>query len=164
MELRACCVELGDRKREHVRYSFGLLPHGYCVPLNLEKTTSNVLSVLLINLWALCFLKNQSWVIKLTRLIFLLLISFIRSSDVYAFGTVWYELLTGEWPWKQRPPESIIWQVGHGIKPTLANLQVGHFINHGENIFLEDFKGFGEWGDKSMIGGFYHLCRGLNQF
>ena len=41
---------------------------------------------------------------------------------MYAFGTVWYELLTGEWPWKQQPPEAIIWQVGKGIKPSLANL------------------------------------------
>ena len=46
----------------------------------------------------------------------------LRASDVYAFGTVWYELLTGEWPWKQQPPEAIIWQVGKGIKPSLANL------------------------------------------
>ena len=45
-----------------------------------------------------------------------------RSSDVYAFGTVWYELLTGEWPWRHQPPESIIWQVGTGMKPSLANL------------------------------------------
>ena len=34
-----------------------------------------------------------------------------RASDIYAFGTVWYELLTGEWPWKEQPPEAIIWQV-----------------------------------------------------
>ena len=47
---------------------------------------------------------------------------------MYAFGTVWYELLTGEWPWKQKPPESIIWQVGLGIKPTLANLQVSSLM------------------------------------
>jgi len=53
---------------------------------------------------------------------------FTRASDVYAFGTVWYELLTGEWPWKQQPPESIIWQVGKGIKPTLANLQASREV------------------------------------
>ena len=48
---------------------------------------------------------------------------FTKSSDVFAFGTVWYELLTAEWPWKQQPPETIIWQVGKGMKPSLANLQ-----------------------------------------
>jgi len=53
---------------------------------------------------------------------------FTRASDVYAFGTVWYELLTGEWPWKQQPPEAIIWQVGRGIKPTLANLQASREV------------------------------------
>jgi len=53
---------------------------------------------------------------------------FTRASDVYAFGTVWYELLTGEWPWKQQPPEAIIWQVGKGIKPTLANLQASREV------------------------------------
>lgn len=53
---------------------------------------------------------------------------FTRASDIYAFGTVWYELLTGEWPWKRQPPEAIIWQVGKGIKPTLANLQASREV------------------------------------
>ena len=45
------------------------------------------------------------------KTLFSLSVIIARASDVYAFGTVWYELLTGEWPWKQQPPESIIWQV-----------------------------------------------------
>jgi len=53
---------------------------------------------------------------------------FTRASDIYAFGTVWYELLTGEWPWKEQPPEAIIWQVGKGIRPTLANLQASREV------------------------------------
>ncbi len=47
---------------------------------------------------------------------------FTKASDIYAFGTIWFEMLTGEWPWKDQPPETIIWMVGKGMRPTLANL------------------------------------------
>lgn len=50
-------------------------------------------------------------------------IPFAKASDVYAFGTVWYELVCSEWPFKGQPPEAIIWQVGKGMKQSLANLQ-----------------------------------------
>ncbi|KAG8326086.1 3-dehydrosphinganine reductase [Homalodisca vitripennis] len=53
---------------------------------------------------------------------------FSKSSDVYAFGTVWYELLCGEWPFKGQPPEPIIWQVGKGAKQPLANLQASRDV------------------------------------
>ncbi|XP_015111419.1 kinase suppressor of Ras 2 [Diachasma alloeum] len=53
---------------------------------------------------------------------------FTEASDVYAFGTVWYELLCGEWPFKGQPPEAIIWQVGKGMKQTLANLQASREV------------------------------------
>ena len=45
---------------------------------------------------------------------------FTERSDVYAFGTVWYELLYNEWPFRNQPVESIIWQVGCGVKQTLS--------------------------------------------
>lgn len=48
---------------------------------------------------------------------------FSENSDVYAFGTVWYELLNGVWPFESQPPESIIWQVGHGIKQSLGSIR-----------------------------------------
>ncbi|XP_012225443.1 kinase suppressor of Ras 2 isoform X2 [Linepithema humile] len=53
---------------------------------------------------------------------------FTAGSDVYAFGTVWYELLCGEWPFKGQPPEAIIWQVGKGMKQPLANLQASRDV------------------------------------
>ncbi|KAL4223502.1 3-dehydrosphinganine reductase [Mactra antiquata] len=48
---------------------------------------------------------------------------FSQLSDVYAFGTVWYELLNGNWPFERQPPESIIWQVGHGLKPSFGSIK-----------------------------------------
>jgi kinase suppressor of Ras 2 len=53
---------------------------------------------------------------------------FSKASDVYAFGTVWYELLCGEFPFKTQPPEAVIWQVGRGMKQTLANLQASRDV------------------------------------
>ncbi|KAI5637307.1 protein tyrosine kinase domain-containing protein [Phthorimaea operculella] len=53
---------------------------------------------------------------------------FSKETDVYAFGTVWYELLCGEYPFKGQPPEAIIWQVGKGVKPSLANMQASRDI------------------------------------
>uniref|UniRef100_A0A336MFK1 CSON000374 protein n=1 Tax=Culicoides sonorensis TaxID=179676 RepID=A0A336MFK1_CULSO len=53
---------------------------------------------------------------------------FSKGSDVHAFGTVWYELLCGEFPFKSQPHESVIWQVGRGMKQTLANLQASRDI------------------------------------
>ncbi|XP_049873654.1 kinase suppressor of Ras 2 isoform X2 [Pectinophora gossypiella] len=53
---------------------------------------------------------------------------FSKSTDVYAFGTVWYELLCGEYPFKGQPPEAIIWQVGKGVKQSLANMQASRDI------------------------------------
>lgn len=52
---------------------------------------------------------------------------FTKSSDAYAFGSIWYELLCGEFPYKTRP-ESVIWQVGRGMKQSLANLQASRDV------------------------------------
>jgi len=53
---------------------------------------------------------------------------FTMSSDVFAFGTVWYELLSGEWPWREQPAEATIWLVGRGMKQSLANIQASRDV------------------------------------
>ncbi len=53
---------------------------------------------------------------------------FSKASDIYAFGTVWYELLCGEFPFKSQAAEAIIFQVGRGMKQTLANLQASRDV------------------------------------
>lgn len=53
---------------------------------------------------------------------------FTKASDAYAFGSIWYELLCGEFPFKSQPPESVIWQVGRGMKQSLANLQASRDV------------------------------------
>lgn len=53
---------------------------------------------------------------------------FTRASDAFAFGSIWYELLCGELPFKGQPHESVIWQVGRGMKQSLANLQASRDV------------------------------------
>ncbi len=48
---------------------------------------------------------------------------FSTMSDVYAFGTIWYELLAFDLPFHKQTAESIIWRVGKGIKQPLGSLQ-----------------------------------------
>ncbi|KAM7532872.1 hypothetical protein Aperf_G00000128549 [Anoplocephala perfoliata] len=44
---------------------------------------------------------------------------FTPESDVFAFGTVWYELLTCEYPFRGLPTDTLVYLVGSGIKPAL---------------------------------------------
>nr|VZI36445.1 unnamed protein product [Spirometra erinaceieuropaei] len=44
---------------------------------------------------------------------------FTPESDVFAFGTVWYELLTSEYPYQGLPTETLLYLVGNGVKPAL---------------------------------------------
>ncbi|XP_063050010.1 kinase suppressor of Ras 2 [Engraulis encrasicolus] len=54
---------------------------------------------------------------------------FSKQSDVFAFGTIWYELHAREWPFKSQPAEALIWQVGTGLKPNLTQLGMGKEIS-----------------------------------
>lgn len=52
---------------------------------------------------------------------------FSKAADVYAFGTIWYELHTGSWPLVQQPVEARIWLLGsgEGIKEVLVQAHLG---------------------------------------
>uniref|UniRef100_A0A673NN09 non-specific serine/threonine protein kinase n=1 Tax=Sinocyclocheilus rhinocerous TaxID=307959 RepID=A0A673NN09_9TELE len=54
---------------------------------------------------------------------------FSKQSDVFAFGTIWYELHAREWLFKNQPAEVIIWQVGSGMKPNLTQIGMGKEIS-----------------------------------
>ncbi|XP_064324414.1 kinase suppressor of Ras 1 isoform X2 [Phalacrocorax carbo] len=56
---------------------------------------------------------------------------FSKAADIYAFGTVWYELQAREWPFKNQPAEALIWQIGsgEGVKQVLATASLGKEVN-----------------------------------
>uniref|UniRef100_A0A673J1E7 Protein kinase domain-containing protein n=2 Tax=Sinocyclocheilus rhinocerous TaxID=307959 RepID=A0A673J1E7_9TELE len=47
---------------------------------------------------------------------------FSKAADVYAFGTIWFELQAKEWPIRNQPTEVLIYQLGsgEGIRTLLA--------------------------------------------
>ncbi|XP_068173759.1 kinase suppressor of Ras 1-like isoform X3 [Antennarius striatus] len=52
---------------------------------------------------------------------------FSKAADVYAFGTIWYELQVGGWPLPNQPVEAKIWLIGsgEGIKKELLDANLG---------------------------------------
>ncbi|XP_031823524.1 kinase suppressor of Ras 1 isoform X6 [Sarcophilus harrisii] len=56
---------------------------------------------------------------------------FSRAADVYAFGTVWYELQARDWPFQTQPAEALIWQIGsgEGVKQVLAGISLGKEVS-----------------------------------
>uniref|UniRef100_A0A8C6UE12 Kinase suppressor of ras 1b n=1 Tax=Neogobius melanostomus TaxID=47308 RepID=A0A8C6UE12_9GOBI len=52
---------------------------------------------------------------------------FSKAADVYAFGTIWYELQTGLWPLEKQPVEARLWLFGsgEGIRRELRQAHLG---------------------------------------
>ncbi|GMT18677.1 hypothetical protein PFISCL1PPCAC_9974 [Pristionchus fissidentatus] len=49
-------------------------------------------------------------------------LSFSQQSDVFAFGTIWYELITSSIPFDSNHPDFIIYSVGKGVTAPLHNV------------------------------------------
>uniref|UniRef100_G3T6S6 non-specific serine/threonine protein kinase n=1 Tax=Loxodonta africana TaxID=9785 RepID=G3T6S6_LOXAF len=56
---------------------------------------------------------------------------FSKAADVYAFGTIWYELQARDWPFKNQAAEALIWQIGsgEGMKRILASVSLGKEVS-----------------------------------
>ncbi|KAH9398489.1 3-dehydrosphinganine reductase [Tyrophagus putrescentiae] len=50
------------------------------------------------------------------------------ASDVFAFGTILFELLFAMMPFGGQPAEAIIWRVGRGVKPAMGQLRSGRDV------------------------------------
>ncbi|KAJ1349849.1 hypothetical protein KIN20_005505 [Parelaphostrongylus tenuis] len=53
---------------------------------------------------------------------------FSESSDVFAFSTIWFELLTSSFPFPGEHPGRIIWMVGNGLKAPLYNINAANGV------------------------------------
>ncbi|XP_047141650.1 kinase suppressor of Ras 1 isoform X1 [Hydra vulgaris] len=47
---------------------------------------------------------------------------YTKETDVYAFGVVWFELLSGMWPFQDEHSETVIWKIGKGYKQALNGI------------------------------------------
>ncbi|CAJ0941538.1 unnamed protein product, partial [Mesorhabditis belari] len=43
-------------------------------------------------------------------------LAYTEQTDVFSFGTIWYELMTHSFPWRNTHPDEIVWRVGNGFK------------------------------------------------
>ncbi|XP_076831848.1 kinase suppressor of Ras 1-like isoform X2 [Brachyhypopomus gauderio] len=52
---------------------------------------------------------------------------FSKAADVYAFGTIWYELQARDWPLASQPAEAALWQLGSGkgVRQQLTQVSLG---------------------------------------
>ena len=67
--------------------------------------------------------------------------SFLYIYILLGFSTLWYELLSTEFPFKKQPAEAIIWQVGRGLKQSLGHIQASRDVKvrSGESEFEEKY-------------------------
>ncbi len=75
---------------------------------------------------------------KIDFMVFSLIICIIYS--VFC-RTVWYELICFELPFKNQPAESVVWQVGKGLKQSLSYIQTSSDVKVCRQISYFNLKG-----------------------
>lgn len=56
-------------------------------------------------------------------------------------STVWYELLCSEWPFRSQPCETVIWQVGRGLKQSLNTVNAPREVKvSSSSAFVQTFR------------------------
>ncbi|GAB6026977.1 hypothetical protein CHUAL_013646 [Chamberlinius hualienensis] len=100
-KVKLCLLDEGMAEQQLDRLDYGCIPNGHLTYISPEIIRSIVVQPpKLIN--------NKPYT---------------KESDVYAFGTVLFELFGERWPFEGQISESIIWQVGNGHKPSLHHLR-----------------------------------------
>ncbi|RNA11580.1 Kinase suppressor of Ras 2, partial [Brachionus plicatilis] len=62
--------------------------------------------------------------------------AFSQASDVYAFGTIWYEMFCHEFPFSSYSADSVLYLVGNGLKNLSPNIQLSKEFKRKENLSI----------------------------
>lgn len=105
-KVKLCLLDEGMAEQQLDRQDYGCIPNGHLTYVSPEIIKSMVVQPPKL-------VSNQPYT---------------KSSDVYAFGTVLFELFGERWPFEGQMNESIIWQIGSGRKPSLNHVQCSNGI------------------------------------
>lgn len=105
-KVKLCLLDEGMAEQQLDRLDYGCIPNGHLTYISPEII--------------------KSIVVQPPRLVSSQ--PYTKASDIYAFGTVLFELFGERWPFEGQMNESIIWQIGSGHKPSLQHIQCSNGI------------------------------------
>ncbi|XP_014664712.1 PREDICTED: kinase suppressor of Ras 1-like isoform X2 [Priapulus caudatus] len=111
-KVKLCVVDCAMMEKTIERANYGSLPQGHITYFSPE---------------IMCSLKVEPPHVTSSG-------PYTMASDVYAFGTVLYELMHGEYPFRGSSPHCIVWQVCHARRQAVSDLkttpQIKQLIEH----------------------------------
>ncbi|GAB6022451.1 hypothetical protein CHUAL_006563 [Chamberlinius hualienensis] len=106
--VKICLLDQGMAEKRLDRFDYGCIPNGHLTYVSPEMMRS------------LTVLPPRT----------MQTIPSTKSSDVFAFGTVLYELFAEQWPFQGQVSHCIMWQVGNGHIQSLKNIKCSHGIKN----------------------------------